>query len=174
MFVEDFASLRYTYCIYSFGGKVMSVTMEFFDGISFDIAKQKYYNANKVDARMQEIKAAFAELIEENNELRRQLDDVGLSKERVAELIMGAQAKADEMIKEANAKAEEIIKNAKLDADGIVVSRRAAEGDKTLGLTPNQLAAIDKLNKQLDDFNVAQATQIFRIKQALMGIALDK
>ena len=174
MFIEDSSDLRYNYYIYSFGGKVMSVTMEFFDGINFDIAKQKYYNANKVDARMQEIKAAFAELIEENNELRRQLDDVGLSKERVAELIMGAQAKADEMIKEANAKAEEIIKNAKLDADGIVVSRRAAEGDKTLGLTPNQLAAIDKLNKQLDDFNVAQATQIFRIKQALMGIALDK
>ena len=153
----------------------MSVTMEFFDGITFDIAKQKYYNANKVDARMEEIKAAFAELIEENNELRRQIDDVGLSKERVAELIMGAQAKADEMIKDANAKADEIINKAKLDADGIVVSRKASDGgEKTLGLTQNQLAAIDKLNKQLDDFNVAQATQIFRIKQALMGIALDK
>lgn len=153
----------------------MSVTMEFFDGITFDIAKQKYYNANKVDARMEEIKAAFAELIEENNELRRQINDVGLSKERVAELIMGAQAKADEMIKDANAKAEEIINKAKLDADGIVVSRKASDGgEKTLGLTQNQLAAIDKLNKRLDDFNVAQATQIFRIKQALMGIALDK
>lgn len=153
----------------------MSVTMEFFDGITFDIAKQKYYNANKVDARMEEIKAAFAELIEENNELRRQINDVGLSKARVAELIMGAQAKADEMIKDANAKAEEIINKAKLDADGIVVSRKASDGgEKTLGLTQNQLAAIDKLNKQLDDFNVAQATQIFRIKQALMGIALDK
>ena len=153
----------------------MSVTMEFFDGITFDIAKQKYYNANKVDARMEEIKAAFAELIEENNELRRQINDVGLSKERVAELIMGAQAKADEMIKDANAKAEEIISKAKLDADGIFVSRKASDGgEKTLGLTQNQLAAIDKLNKQLDDFNVAQATQIFRIKQALMGIALDK
>ncbi len=153
----------------------MSVTMEFFDGITFDIAKQKYYNANKVDARMEEIKAAFSELIEENNELRRQINDVGLSKERVAELIMGAQAKADEMIKDANAKAEEIINKAKLDADGIVVSRKASDGgEKTLGLTQNQLAAIDKLNKQLDDFNVAQATQIFRIKQALMGIALDK
>ncbi len=153
----------------------MSVTMEFFDGITFDIAKQKYYNAHKVDVRMEEIKAAFAELIEENNELRRQINDVGLSKERVAELIMGAQAKADEMIKDANAKAEEIINKAKLDADGIVVSRKASDGgEKTLGLTQNQLAAIDKLNKQLDDFNVAQATQIFRIKQALMGIALDK
>ena len=145
----------------------MSVTMEFFDGITFDIAKQKYYNANKVDARMEEIKAAFAELIEENNELRRQINDVGLSKERVAELIMGAQAKADEMIKDANAKAEEIINKAKLDADGIVVSRKASDGgEKTLGLTQNQLAAIDKLNKQLDDFNVAQATQIFRIKRS--------
>ena len=153
----------------------MSVTMEFFDGITFDIAKQKYYNANKVDARMEEIKAAFAELIEENNELRRQINDVGLSKERVAELIMGAQAKADEMIKDANAKAEEIINKAKLDADGIVVSRKASDGgEKTLGLTQNQLAAIDKLNKQLDDFNVAQATQIFRLKQALMSLAIDK
>ena len=126
----------------------MSVTMEFFDGITFDIAKQKYYNANKVDARMEEIKAAFAELIEENNELRRQINDVGLSKERVAELIMGAQAKADEMIKDANAKAEEIISKAKLDADGIVVSRKASDGgEKTLGLTQNQLAAIDKIGR---------------------------
>lgn len=152
----------------------MAVTMEFFDGISFDIAKQKYYNANKVDAKMEEIKTAFAELIEENNELRRQMDDIAVSKARVAELIVSAQEKADDMIKDANAKAEEIIKKAKLDADGIIISREAETGAGTMGLTQNQLAAIDKLNKQLDDFNVAQATQIFRIKQALMKIALDK
>ena len=152
----------------------MAVTLEFFDGISFDIAKQKYYNANKVDAKMEEIKTAFAELIEENNELRRQMDDIAVSKAKVAELIMSAQERADDMIKDANAKAEEIIKKAKLDADGIVISREAEAGAGTMGLTQNQLAAIDKLNKQLDDFNVAQATQIFRIKQALMKIALDK
>lgn len=152
----------------------MAVTMEFFDGISFDIAKQKYYNANKVDAKMEEIKTAFAELIEENNELRRQMDDIAVSKAKVAELIMSAQERADDMIKDANAKAEEIIKKAKLDADGIVISREAEAGAGTMGLTQNQLDAIDKLNKQLDDFNVAQATQIFRIKQALMKIALDK
>ena len=152
----------------------MAVTMEFFDGISFDIAKQKYYNANKVDAKMEEIKTAFAELIEENNELRRQMDDIAVSKAKVAELIMSAQERADDMIKDADAKAEEIIKKAKLDADGIVISREAEAGAGTMGLTQNQLAAIDKLNKQLDDFNVAQATQIFRIKQALMKIALDK
>ena len=149
----------------------MAVTMEFLDGISFDIAKQKYYNANKVDAKMQEIKAAFAE---ENNELRRQIDDIGLSKTKVAELIMSAQERADNIIKDANAKSEEILKQARLDADGIIISREAEAGIGAGGLTQGQLAAIDKLNKQLDDFNVAQATQIFRIKQALMKIALDK
>lgn len=152
----------------------MAVTMEFFDKISFDIAKQKYYNANKVDAKMQEIRAAFAGLIEENNELRQQIDDIGLSKARVAELIMSAQERADDIIKDAKAKSEEILKQARLDADGIIISREAEAGVGATGLTQGQLAAIDKLNKQLDDFNVAQATQIFRIKQALMKIALDK
>ena len=71
-------------------------------------------------------------------------------------------------------KSEEILKQARLDADGIIISREAEAGVGATGLTQGQLAAIDKLNKQLDDFNVAQATQIFRIKQALMKIALDK
>ena len=87
---------------------------------------------------------------------------------------MSAQERADDIIKDANAKSEEILKQARLDADGIIISREAEAGIGAGGLTQGQLAAIDKLNKQLDDFNVAQATQIFRIKQALMKIALDK
>lgn len=148
--------------------------MEFFEGISFDIAKQKYYNANKVDAALADIRAAAAELIAENESLRAQLDSVGMSRERVGELMLGAQDKADDIIRKANAEAEEIIKNARLQAEGIIVSGKAEAGGGSGGLSANQLAAIDKLNKQLDDFNVAQATQIFRIKQALMAIALDK
>lgn len=148
--------------------------MEFFEGISFDIAKQKYYNANKVDAALADIRAAAAELIAENESLRAQLDSVGMSRERVGELMLGAQDKADDIIRRANAEAEEIIKNARLQAEGIIVSGKAEAGGGSGGLSANQLAAIDKLNKQLDDFNVAQATQIFRIKQALMSIALDK
>lgn len=148
--------------------------MEFFEGISFDIAKQKYYNANKVDAALADIRAAAAELIAENESLRAQLDSVGMSRERMGELMLGAQDKADDIIRRANAEAEEIIKNARLQAEGIIVSGKAEAGGGSGGLSANQLAAIDKLNKQLDDFNVAQATQIFRIKQALMAIALDK
>ena len=37
-----------------------------------------------------------------------------------------------------------------------------------------QLEAIDKINKQLDELNVMHATQIFRLKQALMTMATEK
>ena len=35
-------------------------------------------------------------------------------------------------------------------------------------------AVIDKINKQLDELNVMHATQIFRLKQALMTMATEK
>ena len=44
----------------------MAITTEYLDSIRFEIAKQKYYNANKVNAKMEEIKSAVAELITEN------------------------------------------------------------------------------------------------------------
>lgn len=152
----------------------MPFDMEFFNGISFDIAKQKYYNANKVDAAMNEIRAAAAELIAENAALKAQLTEIGMSKEKVGELMLGAQEKADEIVSRANSQAEEILNAARLEAQSMLLESGAQTGSSKTGLSGTQLAAIDKLNKQLDDFNVSQATQIFRIKQALMSIALDE
>ena len=59
----------------------MAITTEYLDSISFDIAKQKYYNANKVNAKMEEIKAAVSELIAENELLRAELVEIGSTKE---------------------------------------------------------------------------------------------
>lgn len=151
----------------------MPVGMDFIDSISFDIAKQKYYNANKVDAKMAEIRAAFAELISENEALKARLDDIDSSRDELAELVIAAQKQASELIEDANRKAADIVARAQLEADSAAVSKNVSSEGKPLGLSQRQLDAIDKLNRQLDDFNVAQATQIFRIKQALVSIALD-
>ena len=55
----------------------MAITTEYLDSIRFEIAKQKYYNANKVNAKMEEIKSAVAELITENELLRAELVEIG-------------------------------------------------------------------------------------------------
>lgn len=152
----------------------MAITTEYLDSISFEIAKQKYYNANKVNAKMEEIKAAVAELIAENEQLRAELADIGSTKEKIAELMISTQATAEEMLNKAGAEAEQILAEARRQAESLTAENRFKEQAASLGLSPRQIEAIDKLNKQLDDFNVAQATQIFRIKQALMSIATEK
>ena len=72
----------------------MAITTEYLDSIRFEIAKQKYYNANKVNAKMEEIKSAVAELITENELLRAELVEIGSTKEKIAELMISTQAKA--------------------------------------------------------------------------------
>lgn len=152
----------------------MAITTEYLDSISFDIAKQKYYNANKVNAKMEEIKAAVAELITENELLRAELVEIGSTKEKIAELMISTQATAEEMLDKARREAEQIVAEARCQAVSIKAERSTGMQAGSAGLSPRQLEAIDRLNKQLDDFNVAQATQIFRIKQALMSLATDE
>ena len=152
----------------------MAITTEYLDSIRFEIAKQKYYNANKVNAKMEEIKSAVAELITENELLRAELVEIGSTKEKIAELMISTQATAEEMLDKARREAEQIVAEARCQAVSIKAERGAGTQDGSDGLIPRQLEAIDRLNKQLDDFNVAQATQIFRIKQALMSLATDK
>lgn len=150
----------------------MSVTMDFFNDISFEIAKQKYYNANKVDAKMAEIKAAVQELLDENERLRAELDEIGTSRERMAQLVVSAQERAEKIEQEAKQQAREIVENARAEAESLTSADKAPA--RAAGLSAAQLEAIDKLNKQLDDFNLAQATQIFRIKQSLMSLAVEE
>lgn len=150
----------------------MSVTMDFFNDISFEIAKQKYYNANKVDAKMAEIKAAVQELLDENERLRAELDEIGTSRERMAQLVLSAQERAEKIEQEAKQQAREIVENARAEAESLPSAEKAPA--RAAGLTAAQLEAIDRLNKQLDDFNLAQATQIFRIKQSLMSLAIEE
>ena len=129
---------------------------------------------SKVNAKMEEIKAAVAELIAENEQLRAELADIGSTKEKIAELMISTQATVEEMLNKAGAEAEQILAEARRQAESLTAENRFKEQAASLGLSPRQIEAIDKLNKQLDDFNVAQATQIFRIKQALMSIATEK
>ena len=150
----------------------MAVTEEFLDSISFDIAKQKYYNANKVDAKMVEIKTALRELIEENERLKAEAASVGEMKNHAAQLMLSAQEQAAKIEDDAKKKAAQIIEEARSEADGIVAAKRVQSSGA--GLSAAQMEAIDKINRQLDDLSVSQTTQIFRIKQALMGVAIDK
>ena len=185
------------------GGFKMAITKEYLDSIRFEIAKQKYYNAGKVDAKLDELKQEVMSLLEENEKLRKASDDVKSAKDEIGVAVINAQAQAKATVEQAEAQAALLISKAKADAEALK-SDAQAQADKILadakfqasllleqakgsaeklsapaqpssdGFSLRQLEAIDKINKQLDELNVTHATQIFRLKQALMTMATEK
>ena len=181
----------------------MAITKEYLDSIRFDIAKQKYYNAGKVDAKLDELKQEVLTLLDENVRLRKAADDVKSAKDEIGGAVINAQARAKSAVEEAEAEAAELIRQAENEAESITADAKA-QADKILAdakfqasllleqakssaeklgapaqtnpesFSLRQLEAIDKINKQLDELNVTHATQIFRLKQALMTMATEK
>lgn len=181
----------------------MAITKEYLDSIRFEIAKQKYYNAGKVDAKLDELKQEVLTLLEENEKLRKAAEDVKSAKDEIGVAVINAQAQAKSTVEQAEAQAALLISKAKADAEALKSSAQA-EADKILadakfqasllleqakgsaeklaataqpssdGFSLRQLEAIDKINKQLDELNVTHATQVFRLKQALMTMATEK
>ena len=113
----------------------MAITTEYLDSIRFEIAKQKYYNANKVNAKMEEIKSAVAELITDNELLRAELVEIGSTKEKIAELMISTQATAEEMLDKARREAEQIVVEARCQAVSIKAERGACTLDSSVGLS---------------------------------------
>lgn len=181
----------------------MAITKEYLDSIRFEIAKQKYYNAGKVDAKLDELKQEVLTLLDENIKLRKAAEDVKSAKDEIGVAVINAQAQAKSTVEQAEAQAALLISKAKADAEALKSSAQA-EADKILadakfqasllleqakgsaeklaataqpssdGFSLRQLEAIDKINKQLDELNVTHATQVFRLKQALMTMATEK
>lgn len=90
----------------------MALDREYFDAISIDVVKKKYYNANKVNAVLMDIREKALALTEENMSLRAQLDVLNGQKAEIGEAVMSAQQIYREIIEKANRRAEEIVSEA--------------------------------------------------------------
>lgn len=155
------------------------LTKEYVESISFEIAKQKYYNANKVNSVFDELKSGAFELIDENaalkaelDALKKQLDEIEESREKVGNIMLNAEKSAEKIVSDAKTEAIKIIADAKNEANLTKLEGSAAEGGT--GLSEKQMNAVVAINKQLEDLNIMQATQLFKIKRAIMDMAMDK
>ena len=81
-----------------------------------------------------------------------------------------AQAEADKILADAKFQASLLLEQAKGSAEKLAAPVQPSSD----GFSLRQLEAIDKINKQLDELNVTHATQVFRLKQALMTMATEK
>lgn len=139
----------------------MPITIQDLDNLEFEVVKQKYYNANKVNAKLDEIKAGVRELIEENEKLKKgaaekakkaKTDDAE-AKAAAEGLIASAEKFAEATLSDAQAKAATILDAAQFEA------KRIMDGAKGDGRLPKNYSGkieeiadqLEKLQKQLKE-----------------------
>ena len=152
----------------------MAITREFLDGIAFDTVKQKYYNANKVNACLDELIAGARELLEENERLKSANAEVEAARAEIGGTLLSAKQIAAAIVREANEEAQRVLDDANEEANRLLISAEEQRCMTKSPLSESQLKAIEAFNAQLDALNVSQATQIFRLKQAILKIAADE
>ena len=152
----------------------MAITREFLDGIAFDTVKQKYYNANKVNACLDELIAGARELLEENERLKSANAEVEAARAEIGDTLLSAKQIAAAIVREANEEAQRVLDDANEEANRLLISAEEQRCMTKSPLSESQLKAIEAFNAQLDALNVSQATQIFRLKQAILKIVADE
>lgn len=90
----------------------MALNKEYFDSIHIDTVKKKYYNANKVEAILADIRAQAEALVKENEQLREQVELFSGQKEEIGDAILSAKTIAQHMIQQAKQQADEIVSQA--------------------------------------------------------------
>ena len=90
----------------------MALNDEYFDSISIDVVKKKYYNANKVEAVLADIRRQAAELTEENRRMHEELDRLNGARLEIGTAVISAQSVYQDIVAKANAEEDEIVGDA--------------------------------------------------------------
>ncbi len=117
----------------------MALNKEYFESIDINIVRQKYYNANKVNSLLEDIRRQAEAMEEENRQLKEQLADMGLGKTEIGDTLLTAQAAA-----------RDIVAKAKIQAAKIVAEARQQREDILSGVVDQQEYAADCVRKAFD------------------------
>ena len=90
----------------------MALNKEYFDAINIDVVKKKYYNANKVNSVLEDIRTQAELMYRENLSMKAQLDAINGRKSEISDAVLSAQGIYRDIVEKAARRAEEIVKEA--------------------------------------------------------------
>lgn len=91
-----------------------------FEFANLDVIKKRYYDANKVNSLLNNIKRSAEETNKENKRLKEQLDELNGKRTQIADMLLEAQTMSKEIAGKASTRADKLMKEAQKEADGIV------------------------------------------------------
>ena len=143
----------------------MAEILDYFDQINIDVAKRKYYNINKVNSVLEELRALAVDLVDENErqrhelmQLRSELGQKTANRMQSEELLTSMQSLYRETLSKAHSRADGIVQEAeahceKLQQDVTVQRENAEKQLKECREYDEKLAhlALSRIELDLDD-----------------------
>jgi cell division septum initiation protein DivIVA len=149
----------------------MALDNDFFDSIHIDVVKKKYYNANKVNALLDDIQAQAQLLEAENRSLRASLGEVNEQKDDIGNTLLTAQATAKDIINKANKQAQEIVSNAEAQAKKLIDDAEAQRNSLLCNITDQQeyaVACVERTFERLKNQQLENVESINRMWQEFL------
>ena len=122
----------------------MALDKAYFDAIHIDVVKKKYYNANKVNALLEDIRAQAEALEAENQALKARLGELSQRRDEIGDTLLTAQAAARDIVGKAKAQAGRILADAQRQREEIL-SGAADQQEYAVACVER---AFDKLKRQ--------------------------
>lgn len=114
----------------------MAEILDYFDQINIDVAKRKYYNINKVNSVLEELRALAVELVDENERQRKELmhlrSELGqktADRMQSEELLSSMQSLYRETLNKAHTRADGIVREAEAQRETLEREARAQKED---------------------------------------------
>lgn len=119
----------------------MALDQAYFDAIHIDVVKKKYYNANKVEAVLEDIRRQAQELTAENARLMQ----LSGQKNEIVDTLLSAKTIAQQILQEARAEADRILAEAREEADGILAEAEARRSASMAEALAGQEAEVQRM-----------------------------
>ena len=105
----------------------MAEILDYFDQINIDIAKKKYYNVNKVNAVLEDLRTQAEALVQENERQQRELESLRMALEerssddsQAHELLTEMQALYRDTLDRAHLRADDIVRGAEAQSEKLM------------------------------------------------------
>ena len=102
------------------GECALTLDQEYFDSVNMEVVKRKYYEADKVNAVLREIRSRAESTNRENARLRGEVEAFRGQKAEIGDMLVSARSLARGVVEDANTEADEILLRARTQADAIV------------------------------------------------------
>lgn len=103
----------------------MALDANFFDSINIELLKRRFYDANKVNSLLNDIRGQAQALISENGQIKAELDSLNAQKSEIAEAMLSTRALCRDMVDKARQEAEALANAARAEAEELLNAARA-------------------------------------------------